>query len=318
MVFLAAWPLATTSTAVAAGLDITGSLLDVTMQPGTAYVHTMTIGNGFAYSLDLKVEARGLGQELDGSYVPLTSDNDQSPYSALTYIASIDKPSLHLEPGAAENVQVVVSAPAEAAAGTRYACVYINSQPAGTGQMGVVVAAIVPVVVTVPGSEPVKTADITGVTPAEVKSGQPIRISTVVKNMGTYHFKATNQVTIKDEGGGIFSENSTALTSSSIIPTFSRAFTASCTPADEEKGMPPGEYLVVSRVVLEDGTLLDVETTSLTVPEGYEPPAPEEEGESPEINWLIVAVAVLGALLAITIAALGMVVWRMRRQGGRQ
>ena len=96
----------------------------------------MTIGNGFAYALDLKVEARGLGQELDGSYVPLTSDNDQSPYSALTYIASIDKPSLHLEPGAAENVQVVVSAPAEAAAGTRYACVYINSQPAGTGPDG--------------------------------------------------------------------------------------------------------------------------------------------------------------------------------------
>ena len=128
--------------------------------------------------------------------------------------------------------------------------------------------------------------------------------------MGTYHFKATNQVTIKDEGGGIFSENSTALTSSSIIPTFSRAFTASCTPADEEKGMPPGEYLVVSKVMLEDGTVLDVETTSLTVPEWYKPPAPEKEPR--EIDWILVVVGILAGLVLLIII-MYLIVRRVRR-----
>lgn len=317
LAFLAAWPLATSSTAVAAGLGVTGSLLDVTMSPGSTHDHTMTISNGFTYALDMKAEARGLGQELDGSYIPLTSDNDQSPYSALTYIAQIDKTSLHLEPGSSEVVKATIDAPADAAPGTRYACIYIYSTAAGGGPVGVSVAAIVPVVVTVPGAAQVKTGDITGVTPAELKSGQPIQISTVLRNMGTYHYKAMNQVTIKDENGEAVSDNGTALTTASIIPPFSRSFTASCTPLDQDKGIPPGDYLVVSKVTLEDGTVLDVETTTLTVPDWYKPPTPE--GERSEINWLVVAVAVLAALLVITVVAFGVVVWRMgrlRKAGG--
>jgi hypothetical protein len=308
LVFLAAWPIAATSTAVAAGLGVTGSLLDVTMPPGSTHVHTMTVSNGFTYALDIQVEARGLGQELDGSYIPLTSEEDHSPYSALSYITLIDKSSLHLEPGASEVVKATINAPSDAAQGTRYACIYIYSAATGEGPVGVSVAAIVPVVVTVPGATQVMTGEITGLTVSELKSGQPIEISTTFKNMGTYHYKAMNQVTIKDGAGEVFSDSSTALTASSIIPTFSRLFTASCIPADPDKGLPPGEYSVVSKVTLDDGTLLGVETTGLTVPEWYEPPAPEG-GKPSEVNWLVVAIAVLAALVLVPVVIFVMVRW---------
>jgi len=300
LAFSAAWPLAATSTAVAAGLGVTGSLLDVTMPPGSTHVHTMTVSNGFTYALDIQVEARGLGQELDGSYVPLTKEEDQSPYSALTYITLIDKSSLHLEPGGSEVVKATINAPLDAGPGTRYACIYIYSAAAGGGPVGVSVAAIVPVVVTVPGAAQVKTGEITGLIVSELKSGQPIEISTTFKNMGTYHYKAMNEITIKDGAGEVFSDNTTALTASSIIPTFSRLFTVSCIPIDPDKGLPPGEYSVLSKVMLDDGTLLGVETTILTVPEGYKPPAPETK-EPRQIDWFLVLIAVLGALVLLLI-----------------
>jgi len=308
LAFSAAWPVAAASTAVAAGLGVTGALLDVTMPPGSTHVHTMTVSNGFTYALDIQVEARGLGQELDGSYIPLTSEEDHSPYSALTYIALIDKSSLHLEPGASEVVKATINAPSDAAPGTRYACIYIYSAATGEGPVGVSVAAIVPVVVTVPGATQVKTGEITGLTVSELKSGQPIEISTTFKNMGTYHYKAMNQVIIKDGAGEVFSDSATALTASSIIPTFSRLSTASCIPADPDKGLPPGEYSVVSKVTLDDGTLLGVETTGLTVPEWYEPPAPEGEKPSP-INWPLVVIAVLAALVLVPVVIFVSVKW---------
>jgi hypothetical protein len=155
-------------------------------------------------------------------------------------------------------------------------------------------------VVTVPGAAQVKTGEITGLTVGELKSGQPIEISTTFKNMGTYHYKVTNQVSIKDEAGEVFSDESTALTASSIIPTFSRLFTAYCVPADPAKGLPPGEYSVVSKVTLDDGTLLDVETISLTVPEGYTPPIPPT-GKPSTIDWVLVVIGILAGLVVIPI-----------------
>ena len=299
LVFLAAWPLATASTAMAAGLGVTGSILDVTMPPGTNHVHTMTVSNGFTYALDMQVEARGLGQELDGSYVPLTSGEDLSPYSALTYITQIDKTAFRLEPGSEQVVKATVDCPLDATPGTRYACIFVHSAASGEGPVGVSVAAIVPVVIGIPGATRVQIGDITGLTVGELKSREPIGMSTTFKNMGTYHYKVTNQVTIKDGAGEVFSDASTELTGSSIIPTFSRLFSMSCVPSDPDKGLPPGEYLVVSKVMLEDGTVLDVETTGLTVPEWYKPPAPEKEPR--EIDWVLVVIGILAGLVLLII-----------------
>ena len=314
LMFSMAWPLATASTADAAGLGVVGSLVDITVEePPATHVHAMTISNGFKYPLDIEVEARGLGQELDGSYVPLSSGEDQSPFSALSYITEIDKTAFHLDTGDDEEVKATIHCPANATAGTRYACIYIHSAASGEGPVGVSVAAIVPVVVTVPDPAKVMTGDITGLTVGELKPRQPIVILTTFKNMGTYHYKAENQVTIKDGTGEVFSDETTDLTSASIIPPFSRLFAASCVPADRDKGLPPGNYTVVSKVVLEDGTVVDVETTGLTVPEWYKPPSPETK-KPRVIDWVLVVIGILAALVVLIII-MYLIVRRVRKIG---
>ncbi|MBN2098205.1 MAG: hypothetical protein JW753_01265 [Dehalococcoidia bacterium] len=300
LAFFFAWPIATASTIMAAGLGVTGSLLDVTMDPGTTHVHTMTVSNGYNFALDMGVEARGLGQGLDGLHIALTGGEDLSPFSALSYITEIDNTAFHLDAGDSQVVKATISVPSDATPGTRYACVYVYTQPIGEGEVGVSQATTVPFIVTVPDSVQVKIGDITGLTVSELKSGEPIEVSTTFKNMGTYHYKVTNQVTIKDGAGEVFSDAATELTASSIIPTFSRFLSMSCIPSNANKGLPPGEYLVVSKVMLEDGTVLDVETAGLTVPEWYKPPTPEPK-EPREIDWPVVVIGILGALVLLII-----------------
>jgi hypothetical protein len=312
--FLVACPLATTSTAEAAGLGVVGSLVDITVEKAPAtHVHTMTISNGFKYPLDIEVEARGLGQEPDGSYVPLSSAEDQSPFTALSYITEIDRTAFHLDSGADEEVKATIRCPADATPGTRYACIYIHSAASGEGPVGVSVAAIVPVVVTVPDPAKVIAGDITGLTVKELESRQPIEILTTFKNMGTYHYKAENHVTIEDSAGEVFSDETTDLTSVSIIPPFSRLFAVSCVPADRDRGLPPGDYTVVSKVVLEGGTVLDVETTGLTVPEWYKPPSPETK-KPRVIDWVLVVIGILAALVVLIII-MYLILRRVRKIG---
>lgn len=308
-------PWAVASTAAAAGLGVTGSLLDVTMPPGTTYAHTMKVTNGFSYPLDIEVETRGLGQALDGSYIPLTSEEDLSPHTSLAYITNISKASFSLSPGASEVVEARLEVPDDAVPGTRYSCIYIHSEATGDGQVGVAVAAIVPVVVKVPGSQPVMSGEITGLQISELVSGEPIQILTTFAATGTYHYKARNQVVIKNGTGDEVSEASTEVTSSSIIPTFSHLFTSYSYPKDARKGIPPGAYVVESRVVLEDGTLLDSSTTSLSVPSWYKPPVDEEPAGT---NWALVTGATVAGLVAVPSAAYLFLTRVMRRRAGLQ
>src|SRR5262245_7620005 len=71
------------------GLLVSGALINVTLKPGQTYVHQMVIGSGQnAPPLDIQITANGFGQNLSGSFVPLPIDQDQSPYSARTFITS--------------------------------------------------------------------------------------------------------------------------------------------------------------------------------------------------------------------------------------
>ena len=308
-----AWPIATASTTMAAGLEVTGSLLDVTMRPGRTHIHTMRVSNSYTFGLDMQVEARGLGQGLDGMHIALTSGEDISPFSALSYITDIDNTTFHLDAGDSQVVKATIHVPSDATPATRYACVYVYTQPTGGGQVGVSQATIVPIIVNVPGATQVKIGDITGLAVGELKSGEPVEISTTFKNMGTYHYKARNEVTIKDGAGEVFSNERTKLTPESIIPPFSRLLTASCVPAHRNRGLPPGEYLVTSKVMLEDGTVLDEETISLTVPDWYKPPSPDTKPPR-VIDWVLVVIGILAALVVLVII-MYLIIRRIRRVG---
>jgi hypothetical protein len=255
--------------AAAPGLSVEGALVDISISPGQTYVHKMTITNSASAPLDISVEARGFGQTLDGSNVELTAEEDSSSYSARQYITGIDNPSFHLEPGDAKTVNATIQVPQSISPGTRYAIIYIHSLPTGEGKVGYIVAADVPVLITVPGSTLQRTGTITGLTVPEIKSGQALQVLTTFKNTGNYHFKVKNQVIITDESGATVSNNTSMLTGSSIVPTYSRLFSVTPALPDPAKGLPVGNYTVVSTVILEDNTVLDTRTTRVSI-EGNE------------------------------------------------
>jgi hypothetical protein len=62
--------------------------------------------------------------------------------------------------------------------------------------------------------------------------------------------------------------------------------------------------------MLEDGTVLDVETTGLTVPEWYKPPAPEPKEPWELRPWVIVCIM---AGLVLLIIIMYFIIRRVRR-----
>jgi len=271
LVLLSLCPVIFAETASAApSLSIEGALADISLSPGQTYIHKMTITNGADTALDILVEARGFGQTLDGSNIELTSEEDNSPYSARQYITGIDKPSFHLEPGGSEVINATIQVPQSISPGTRYAIIYVHSLPTGEGKVGYIVAADVPVILTVPGSTLQETGSITDLTVPEIKSGQPLQVLTTFKNTGNYHYKVKNQVIITDESGATVSNNTSTLTSSSLVPTYSRLFTVAPTLPDAASGLPAGNYNVLSKIMLDDSTVLATKQASFSVSESYQ------------------------------------------------
>lgn len=252
------------------GLSVEGALVNITVSPDQTYIHTMTITNSAGNPLDITVEARGFGQTTDGSNIELTAEADSSPYSARQYIIQIDKPSFHLETGASAVVNATIHVPADITPGVRYAIIYIHSLPTGQGNVGYIVAADVPVILTVPGSTLQTTGEITDLNVSETKSGQPLKIFTTFKNTGNHHYKAKNQVTITNESGATFSSGVTQLTGSSIVPTYSRLFSVTPILPDPAKGLPAGNYIAESKILSEDNTVLATRQVRFSITEGYQ------------------------------------------------
>ena len=271
LVLISSFQLAFASAASAApGLSVTGALVDITLSPGQNYTHTMTITNNAGDPLDITVEARGFGQTTDGSNIELTAENDASPYSARQYITQIDNPSFHLEPGASGVVNATIQLPQDIGSGTRYALIYIHSLPTGAGSVGFIMAADVPVILTVPGSTLQTTGTITDLTVPQPASGQPLNILTIFQNTGNYHYKVRNQVTITDASGTTVGTGVTTLTVSSIVPTYSRLFSITPILTDPANGLPPGTYTAKSQILLNDNTVIATKTVSFSIGENYQ------------------------------------------------
>jgi hypothetical protein len=251
------------------GLSIIGALVNINIAPGETYTHEMTVTNSAGDPLDITIEARGFGQTLDGSNIELSADADDSPYSARQYI-NISNTSFHLEPGASMAVNATIQVPSDISSGTRYALIYIHSLPTGGGSVGYIVAADVPVILTVPGATSQTTGEITDLSAPQPQSGQPLRILTTFKNTGNYHYKVKNQVIIATEVGENISTGITLLTDPSIVPTCSRLFTVTPVLPDPAAGLPAGNYTVESKIILNDGTVIASKKISFSISEGYQ------------------------------------------------
>jgi hypothetical protein len=251
-------------------IGVSGAKYMENISPGGTAVHTMTVGIGADEEpTDVLVEVMGFGQSRDKGYTTLDPAIDLSPYSARSFI-TLDKNTIHLEPGIKQNVNANITIPKNVGAGGRYAIIYIHALP-GVGK-SFTTAIMVPILITASGTALAETGSITDLEVSDVTIGQPITVTTTLKNTGNYHYYRTvNEVLLTDASGNIIAHNSTPPSAYAIIPGNTVGFTIQ----PDVKNLPLGTYTVNSKVLLEDGRVLDNKTTTFAVKTNYIPPPTE-------------------------------------------
>jgi hypothetical protein len=256
--------------APASALTLTGTKYMDSIPAGGTDTHKMTIGIGPTDNPgDFTVTVMGFGQDMNKGYVPLDPSKDLNPSSARSFI-SLDKTTLHLDPGTTQEVTATISLPKNVGAGGRYGIIYLYAVP-GKGQM-VTTAVVIPVMITISGTTPTFTGSITGVEVGKMIAGQPLSVITTLKNTGNYHYYRTvNLLTIIDAKGNILANSSTSPSAEAITPGNTVQFTGKL----DVKSLPVGSYKVNSKVLLEDGQVLDEKSTPYEVETEYVPPPDE-------------------------------------------
>jgi hypothetical protein len=264
IIFLILCPLPVTA------IKVGGSIYTGSIAPGSTAVHTMTIStNPSDPPVDLTVDVLGLGQSLQQSNTGLSPEKDTSPYSARTFI-TVNPKTFHLNPGASQVVTASIAVPQNVGEGGRYAMITIHNAPTGNGSTLIVTGISVPIVITLTGTATTMKGTITNVDVADVIPGQPIKITTSLKNTGNYHYKVKDNVTVTDLAGKVVAEGGLATSSSSIVPPFTGVYEVKlATP------LPVGTYTITSAVSLADGTVLDTKTIPLEIKSTYIAPLDE-------------------------------------------
>ena len=258
------------SIAPAAAIGVTGAKYMGSIAPGGTSSHVMIVTIGADESpMDVMVEVQGFGQTTEGVYIPLSPSGDTSPYSARRFI-QLDRNTFHLDPGSDQKVTATITLPQDAGPGGRYAIISVRALP-GQGQ-AFTTRVDVPVFITVSGKAPTEAGSIQQVSTGEVIVGQPIVVTTSLSNTGNYHYYNTvNQVIVRDAAGAVLANSSSVPLDWAVIP----GTTVSYTVKPELGSLQPGTYTAVSRVLLENGRLLDEKTTTFEVKQKYIPPVTE-------------------------------------------
>ena len=240
----------------ASALSVSGALLEKSVAPGGQIRHDITVSiDDNSQESEYFVGVYGCGFSLDGSRNPLDPEEDTSPYSARPFL-TVTPERATVKPG--EPVTFVVSGtvPDDVGSGGRYALVNIVTPPRGEGQVGIALAAIVPVRLTISGTELVETGEITDLTASAGGA------SAVFENTGNHHFRAKAEAALIDAEGEVVAKAEAPLMNTAIIPTYSWLFKMAF---EAEEELAPGTYTVEVSVIHEDGTVLDTEETTFEV-----------------------------------------------------
>ncbi len=256
--------------AAVSAISVSGAKYMGSIAPGGTDTQIITVGVGSNENpSDIAIDVFGFGQNIDQTYTNILPANDLSPYSARSFIA-IDNSTFHLEPGMTKTVKATITLPTNVGSGGRYAIIYVHALP-GKGQFATT-AINIPVLITIAGQTPTETGSITGLDVADVIAGQPIQVVTTLKNTGNLHYYHTvNTVKLTDSNGNVIANTSTQPSVFAIIP----GSTVRYTLQSDVKNLPVGTYTADSKVLLEDGTVLDEKTTTFAVKTNYVPPVTE-------------------------------------------
>ena len=248
-------------------LTVTPSLISVAIAPGGTGTTELTLHAGAA--LDVKIEADGLGQGLDGSFKSLATADDKSPYSARTMIA-VAPQAFGMQAGGSQTVAITMRIPKDAGAGTRYAILKITGTPASSQNVGVGVELGVSSLIELTKTVQTHVGAIHDLAVDRSVPGQPLAVTGTLVNTGNSHYgTAPNQVntsaTLTNSSGQVVSTGKLVLTGYSIVPTFGRTFKLSLATAH---ALTDGRYHLKVDAILQDGTALDSVGLDFTVTSG--------------------------------------------------
>jgi methionine-rich copper-binding protein CopC len=248
--------IAISAMAPASGLSVNGGLMEMTVAPGDELRHQIIIGVGDDDEpMEAKVGVFGCGFGLDGARINLDPEEDVSPYSARPFL-TVTPESAIVKPNETATFVVTGTVPEDVGSGGRYALVNVGTPPRGEGQVGIALAAVIPVRLTIKGSDLVETGEITEL------SASSAEVSAIFENTGNHHFKASAEATLTDAEGEVVAKAEAPLMYTPVIPTYSWLFKMAF---EAEEELAPGTYTVEVSVIHEDGTVLDTEETTFEV-----------------------------------------------------
>jgi hypothetical protein len=251
------------------GLKVDNALVLTDVSPGQVLIQKMTVSIASDDpATDITVSMAGVAQNPQGGFQLLDASQDTGPYSAREWV-TVDISSFHLEPGVPQDLVATIQVPDDVSGGGHYAIINIATKPVATGGVGIITAVNVPVYLTIKDSQLIHTGTINNVSTGNITSGQPVAILTDFLNTGNHHFKIQGEVTISNASGEIMGTTAVSLTAGSLIPGMTRRLEAAFIPQGE---LAPGNYNISSKVMLEDGTVLDEASGSFEVEQAYTPP----------------------------------------------
>ena len=237
-------------------ISVVGGLLETDVAPGEQIKHEITLSiDDNENSTEVTAGVFGYGLNLDGGRAPLSADADVSPYSAREFL-KISPETATLNPGVPVTFVLEGRVPDDVGSGGRYAMVSLSTPPRGSGQVGIALAAFVPVILTISGSNLIETGEITNVTVSKDN------VSAIFENTGNYHFKASAEAILKDDKGNVIANATEPLSHTSITPTASCLFEMAF---NNKKDLAPGTYAVEVSVIHKNGTVLDTAEKTIKV-----------------------------------------------------
>ena len=252
-----------------AALNLIGSKYMDEIAPGQTVAFPMTLSVAATDSpADIEFSVLGFGNGPDGRYLGLDPSSDASRYTARPFV-TLDKTSVHLDPGSKQVVTAAISVPSNAGAGGRYAIINIHTKPVGGGAVALVTAINVPVMITLKGTQNIETGEITGITVGEIVQGKPVTVTTNFVHTGNRHFYgAKNVIAVNDASGNIVAQDATKPSVTAIVPDGKVNYNTKIT-AD----LQPGSYTVTSSIIHGNGNVLATKSSAFTVSTAHSAPA---------------------------------------------
>jgi len=238
------------------GLRVDNSILQSNVTPGEHIRHEMRVMLSENESaIDAQAEIMGMGTTINGdNIVPLNGEDDRSSFSARDFF-EVSPASFTLEPGKPISVILEGDVPGDVGPGGRYAMVYFHTAPQGNETIGFTTAIIVPIYLTINGTDILRTGEI-----ASVEVSNDGVLSGSFENTGNHYIRLSVEALLKDEDGNVVRNVSSQRVTS--LPSIPIIFGINLDP---DSDLSSGQYVVEVKMVSKDGTILDSEDKTFEV-----------------------------------------------------